>query len=195
MQLTGDYTFDADQQVVWALLMDPKVIADCIPGVKELIPLDGEVNAWRAEVKINIANISGVFAGIIRMSEIDAPTKYRLTVSGEGQQSIINGSALISLSPLPDSQQTRLTWDADANISGKLASIGQRLIHSTAKMMSGNFFSAVAKHLPAPVEALPSAPESVPAAESQPKPGAQNGIIAAILRFLRRLFGARQLKT
>lgn len=146
MELSGDFTFDADQQTVWALLMDPKVIAESIPGVKELVPIEGEINAWRAEAKISIATISGSFGGTVRMSEIDAPTRYRLTVTGQGQQSIINGSALITLTPLPDDNKTHLTWDATANLSGKLASIGQRLIQSTAKMLGGNFFRNVAKH-------------------------------------------------
>jgi uncharacterized protein len=179
--------------------MDPKIIAASIPGVKELLPIDNEPHAWRAEIKVNIATISGTFGGTIRMTEIDQPHKYRLTVNGEGQQSIINGSALISLRPLPDTKQTQLDWDAEANISGKLASIGQRLIQSTAKMMAGNFFGNVAKQIPENISLTDldeASIETMPGSTALPntrtielpvtKPG---GLLQTILNWLRRLLG------
>jgi carbon monoxide dehydrogenase subunit G len=87
--------------------------------------------------------------GNIRMSEQDAPTRYRLTVNGEGQQSIIGGTVLITLSYDEAEKVTNLDWDAEANISGKLARVGQRLIKAAANMMSNRFFSGVEKQIPA----------------------------------------------
>ena len=149
MNLTGDYTFDAPQETVWNLLMDPNVIANAIPGVDEFIPIEGEADAWNARAKINVATVNGLYMGTIRMSDQDAPNQYRLTVNGEGQQSIIGGSALITLAYDEDNQQTQLTWDAEANISGKLARVGQRVIKAAAGMMSKRFFGGVAKQLDA----------------------------------------------
>ena len=148
MKLTDTFTFDGDQETVWKLLMDPAVIAKAIPGVDQLVPLEGEINAWRATAKIGIASINGVFSGIVRMSEIEAPTQYRLTVSGEGQQSFIGGTGLLKLHYDTAAQKTILTWDADANISGKLASIAQRVITAAAIMLSKQFFKCVANELP-----------------------------------------------
>lgn len=148
MELSGNFTFNADQETVWQLLMDPNAIAQALPGVDQLDPLEGEENAWRAEAKIGIAAVSGRYAGIVRMSEQQPPTQYRLTVSGEGQQSIISGSALISLSYDEEAKQTLLDWKAEANISGKLASIGQRVIKAAANMMSKQFFGGLARQLP-----------------------------------------------
>src|SRR5690606_5936201 len=124
------------------------VIARALPGVEAMIPVEGEENAWRAEAKIGIAAINGRYVGFVRMSEQSPPNQYRLTVNGEGQQSIINGTALITLTHDADTQQTLLNWQADANISGKLASIGQRVIKAAAGMLSKQFFGAVANQLP-----------------------------------------------
>ena len=148
MRLSGTFIFDTDQQVVWDVLMDPNAIAQAIPGVDELIPLEGESHAWRATAKIGIASISGTYTGIVRMSDLEPIHLYRLTVSGEGQQSIINGTALMKLTYDPAQQKTVLSWDAEASISGKLASIGQRLIGAAANMLSRQFFSALAKQIP-----------------------------------------------
>lgn len=148
MQLNGDFNFNAPQEQVWQLLMDPAVIAAALPGVDELVPIEGEKDTWRAEAKINLAAVSGTYAGVIHMSEQQPPRQYRLTVSGEGQQSIINGSALITLNYDETTGQTRLTWEAEPSISGKLARVGQRLIKAAATMLSKQFFTAVAKQLP-----------------------------------------------
>lgn len=172
MELSGNHVFDHPQEKVWAALMDPKVIASAIPGVEELQPIEGEANAWRADAKIGIAAVSGRYTGIIRMSEIQAPRQYRLTVSGEGQQSIINGTALITLHYDPETRQTNLTWEAQANINGNLARVGQRVIKSAAGLMSKNFFDGVDKQIPAEV-AQPSAVTS------------SSGVIGRIAAFFR----------
>ncbi|MBZ0299321.1 MAG: carbon monoxide dehydrogenase subunit G [Anaerolineae bacterium] len=148
MNLSGTYTFDADQDIVWGLLMDPDVIARAMPGVDAFVPIENETDAWNAKAKINVAAVSGSYIGTIRMSEQQPPSQYRLTVNGEGQQSIIGGTVVIQLSYDADEGVTLLTWDAEANISGKLARIGQRVIKAAANMMSNRFFGNVAQQLP-----------------------------------------------
>lgn len=149
MKFTGNYYFDADQETVWNLMMDPNAIAAASPGVDKLIPLDGEENAWRADAKIGIAMISGTYSGTIHLSDINSTDDYRITVKGEGQRSIINGTAIISLTYDEGLEQTIVSWDADADVSGKLASIGQRVFKAAANMISKQFFRALAKQLPA----------------------------------------------
>ena len=148
MDLSGNYQFNAPQETIWNLLMDPDVIAQALPGVDEFVPIEGEANAWNAKAKINLAAVSGRYMGTIRMSEQNAPISYRLTVNGEGQQSIVGGSVVITLSYDEAEQVTNLEWDAEANISGKLARVGQRLIKAAANMMSGRFFDGIEKQVP-----------------------------------------------
>jgi uncharacterized protein len=148
MKLSGKYQFDADQQTVWDLLMNPNAIAKALPGVESLAPIEGENLAWRASAKLGVAAISGTFTGIVRMTELQPPSRFRLNVSGEGQQSAIGGFALISLASGDDPTKTNLTWEGEATISGKLAGIGQRLIAMTANMMANQFFQGLANQLP-----------------------------------------------
>ncbi|MBC8171743.1 MAG: carbon monoxide dehydrogenase subunit G [Anaerolineae bacterium] len=148
MEISGHYIFNVDQNTVWNILMNPDAIAKAIPGVREMTPIEGEENSYRALAKLNVAAVSGSYTGVIRMTEIDAPHQYRLTVTGEGQQSIISGSALIKLTPGEDDPtKTTVTWDAQGNLSGKLAGIAQRLVGMTASLLSRQFFSGLAKQL------------------------------------------------
>jgi carbon monoxide dehydrogenase subunit G len=147
LKLSGNFTFDAEPGAVWTVLMNPDAIASALPGVNGLVPIEGETHAWRATAKLGIASVSGSYTGTVRMSDIEAPTQFVLTVSGEGQQSIINGSAHLHLADSPDAGKTLLTWEAEANISGRLASIAQRLIVAAASLLSKQFFQGLEKQI------------------------------------------------
>jgi uncharacterized protein len=149
MDFSGTYTFQAEREAVWNLMMNPDAIAKALPGVDEFIPMEGEENAWNVKLKVSLAAVNGNYAGTIRMSEQEPPSQYRLTVNGEGQQSVIGGSVLIKMDYDEAKKETLLKWDADANISGKLARIGQRVIKAAANMMSNRFFSNLAQQLSA----------------------------------------------
>ena len=86
--------------------------------------------------------------GTIRMTDIEATHRYTLTVSGEGQQSIIGGTAVLNLSYNAETGKTTINWVADANISGKLASVAQRLVSAAASLLGRQFFQGIAKQLP-----------------------------------------------
>lgn len=148
MELNGTHSFNYPQRQVWDTLMNPEKIAQALPGVETLTPLENQPLAWQANAKIGIAAVNGRYAGTIRMTEIEVPDQYRLSVSGEGQQSIISGTALIKLTYDTDKQQTVLTWDAEAQINGNLARVGQRLIKSAADMMSRRFFDGIDSQIP-----------------------------------------------
>jgi uncharacterized protein len=147
VKLSGNFTFDAEQQAVWNLLMNPDAIAAALPGVDTLVAIEGETHAWTATARLGIASVSGTYTGKVRMTGIVPPERYTLTVSGEGQQSIIDGSAVLNLSFDPDLNKTVITWEADANISGRLAGIAQRLIKAAAALLSRQFFQGIAKQL------------------------------------------------
>jgi carbon monoxide dehydrogenase subunit G len=147
MNLSGTYTFQAEQRAVWDLMMNPDAIASALPGVDEFVPIEAEANAWNVKLKVSLAAVNGSYAGTIRMSDQEPPNQYRLTVNGEGQQSIIGGNVLIRLDYDDAKNETLLTWDAEANISGKLARIGQRVIKAAGNMMSNRFFNNLAQQL------------------------------------------------
>jgi carbon monoxide dehydrogenase subunit G len=137
MKLSGEKILALPQARVWAALNDPEVLRQSIPGCESFEKLAD--NAFRATVASRIGPVQARFNGTVRLSDINPPNGY--TLSGEGSGGAAGsakGSAKVALAPAPGG--TRLTWDADAQVSGKLAQIGSRLIDSTANMMAGQFF-------------------------------------------------------
>ncbi len=145
MQLNGQHEFEVAPSVVWEVLHDPSAIARALPGVETLEPIEGEENAFRAQAKLQVAAIGGTYAGELRLSELQAPVSYRMTVQGEGQNSRIQGEVGVQLSETENG--ARLEWQADAQVSGLLARVGQRLIKATANMMSKRFFAALGEEI------------------------------------------------
>lgn len=153
MDISGTYTFNFDRQTVWNTLMAPHAIEQAIPGVQEMISIEDEPHAWHIVVKIGVSSISGTYRGILRMTDIYVAHQYRLTAEGQGQQSFINGTALITLTDDPTATRTPISWEAQANLSGKLASVAQRFIKSAAGMLSRQFFGNLEKQLKAAADA------------------------------------------
>ena len=137
MKLTGERTIPLPQDRVWAALNDPEILRQSIPGC-EAFEKTGD-NSYRATVASRIGPVQARFQGTVTLSNFDAPNGY--TISGEGSggpAGAAKGSAHVTLSPAEGG--TRLAWTADAQITGKLAQIGSRLVESTANMMAGQFF-------------------------------------------------------
>jgi carbon monoxide dehydrogenase subunit G len=137
MRMTGERVLSAPQDAVWRALNDPEVLRQSIPGCESFEQTGS--NAYRAVVATRIGPVQARFAGNITLFDLDPPSGY--TISGEGSGGVAGGakgSAQVRLEPA--GVGTRLTWAADAQISGKLAQIGSRLIESAANMMAGQFF-------------------------------------------------------
>jgi carbon monoxide dehydrogenase subunit G len=137
MKMSGEKILNASQAKVWTALNDPEVLRQSIPGC-ESFQKQGD-DSYKATVAAKIGPVQARFNGAVRLSELDPPNGY--TISGEGSGGAAGsakGSAKVRL--VPADGGTRLTWTADAQISGKLAQIGSRLIESTANHMAGQFF-------------------------------------------------------
>jgi len=137
MKMSGEKILALPQAKVWQALNDPEVLRQSIPGCEsfEALPEGG----YRATVASRIGPVQARFQGTVRLSDLDPPNGY--TLSGEGSGGAAGsakGSAKVHLEPAAGG--TKLTWLADAQVSGKLAQIGSRLIDSAANMMAGQFF-------------------------------------------------------
>ena len=142
MDITGTYTFAAPPARVWQLLMDPSVIAACIPGCETLEP-DGE-DRYRARLKIALAAITGTYDGTVQISEKTEPQSYRLTVEGQGRPGFVKGSVLISLrAEGAEAMNTVVDVAGSVQNGGTIARLGQRLIGGVAKMMQDRFFACL----------------------------------------------------
>lgn len=138
MQLAGDVSIAADRQHVWNALNDPDVLRQCIPGC-ESVTREGD-NVLLAKVTTKIGPIKAGFSGKVTLSDLDPPNSY--VISGEGSggaAGFAKGSAAVKLTPLGNT--TQLHYQVDAQVGGKLAQIGARLIDTTAKKMAEDFFA------------------------------------------------------
>ena len=147
MKLTGTQTFPAPRQKVWAFLIDPQCLAKCMPGCEKLETV-GE-NEYGGIINVGLAAVKGVYNGKVKLDEIQPPTHYKMILDGKGKQGFIKGSGTIDLTEKND--QTVLSYSGDVQIGGPLASVGQRMIDGAAKMMIGQFFTA----MEAEIKALP----------------------------------------
>jgi uncharacterized protein len=140
MQMEDTQRVPAPQNEVWAALNDPEILKTCIPGCKDLVMTSS--TEMTATVVVKVGPVKASFSGKVTLSDLDPPNGYR--ISGEGAGGVAGfakGGATVSLSPDgPD--VTFLHYAVDAQIGGKLAQLGSRLIDSTAKKLAGEFFQA-----------------------------------------------------
>lgn len=144
MEMTGEYRITASQQRVWDALNDPAVLKACIAGCQQLDKVSD--TEFKAIVTTKVGPISATFRGAVNLSDLDAPNSYTLTGQGQGGAAgFARMSARVALKPEAD--VTLLTYAADAEIGGKLASVGSRLVQSVARKNADDFFSAFARQL------------------------------------------------
>ncbi|WP_416899883.1 MAG: SRPBCC family protein [Minwuia sp.] len=169
MKITGSYDIDADRQKVWEALNDPEILKACIPGCESL-EKSGE-NELTAEVTAKVGPVKAKFSGVVELKDLNPPTSYRIEGSGKGGAAgFAKGGADVRLSDI-DGGGTNLEYEADAQVGGKLAQIGGRLIDGTAKKMADQFFENFRNQLasgvdPEPVLAEPEGTAGNEAAET-----------------------------
>jgi uncharacterized protein len=140
MQMNDSQRIPASKEKVWAALNDPAVLKQCIPGCQSLDM--SSPTEMTATVVIKIGPVKATFGGKVTLSDLDPPNSYRINGEGAGGVAgFAKGGATVKLtSESPD--VTILQYDVDAQIGGKLAQLGGRLIDSTAKKLAGEFFAA-----------------------------------------------------
>ena len=139
MDITGSYTFNAPPDRVWNLLMDPAVIASCIPGCERLEPTGDD--RYRASLTIALAAITGSYEGTVQITEKVTNERYRLTVEGQGKPGFVKGNAAIALRP--DGATTVVDVTGTVETGGPIARLGQRLIGNVSRMMQDRFFACL----------------------------------------------------
>lgn len=139
MDIAGSYTFNAAPDRVWSLLMNPDVIASCIPGCDRFEP-DGE-DRYRARLTIALAAITGTYEGTVVLSDKVAESSYRLTAEGQGRPGFVKGSSAIALRA--EGASTIVDVTGTVQTGGPIARVGQRLIGSVSKMMLDRFFACL----------------------------------------------------
>jgi len=129
MKVNGEYLFDGPQKLVWDTLLDPEVLASVLPGCEKL-ELVGE-NEYEGALKIKVGPVQGQFMGKVKLEDIQPPDSYTMQVDGRGAPGFVKATGNLALEA--SGAQTKVTYEGDAQVGGRLASVGQRLVESSAK--------------------------------------------------------------
>lgn len=163
MEITGAQTISAPRTTVWEALNDPEVLKQCLPGCESVERISAQ--ELKVIILAAIGPLRARFKGNLRFEDVNAPESCTMQFEGQGGAvGFGKGSASVALAE--EGGQTQLTYSAQAQVGGKLAQVGSRLIDSVAKKMSDDFFAAFKKQLmPAealatPVQAVASAPQA-----------------------------------
>ncbi len=147
MLMNGEIQLAAPRETVWQKLNDPAVLKACIPGCEELEQT--EDGGFRATAKVKVGPVSARFKGRVTLSDLDPPNGYKISGEGEGGVAgFAKGGAVVALADKDGG--TLLTYNVDAQIGGKLAQLGQRLINGTAKKLADEFFAKFADAVQGP---------------------------------------------
>ena len=139
MEMSGEQLIPASQAATWAALNDPEILKACVPGC-ESIEKTAE-NEYVVLMTARIGPVSAKFKGKLALSDLDPPNSYSLAFEGQGGVAGFGkGGAKVQL--LPEGGNTKLTYQVKANVGGKLAQIGSRLVDAAAKKLSEEFFNA-----------------------------------------------------
>ena len=155
MEITGENTIAADIETVWKGLNDPEILRLSIPGCESL-ERTGE-NRFKATVVTKIGPITARFNGEVELQDLNPPTSYTIVGTGSaGAMGAAKGKAYVTLKEVPEG--THLGYKVDADISGRIAQLGGRLIQSTAGILAGQFFKTFSNRVSgeeAPVQTTP----------------------------------------
>jgi carbon monoxide dehydrogenase subunit G len=181
MNLKGSHVFQAPRSAVWDALLDPQVLGRALPGGDRLERVSE--NEYRAAMNVKVGPVQGKFEGKVELTDLEPGRGYRMQVNGEGTPGFVNGEGTIYLADDGDGSGTLLTYEGTVQVGGRIASVGQRLLDSTAKSIIRQGLKTLDEHLlqqmapPAPQEPEPvSAPaEPAPSPMTSPTPSAEIG--------------------
>lgn len=166
MKLSGTRQLSASPRTVWTKLNDVDVLKRCIPGCESLEKTG--VDSMKAVTALKIGPMAVRFSGDVKLSDLDPPNGYRISGQGSaGPAGMASGGAQVRLAPKDGG--TELSYDVDANVSGKIAQLGSRLVDATAAQLAEKFFTSFAAEvegpaMPATAASAPSGTKAAPAA-------------------------------
>ena len=132
MTLTGAFTFAGPLETVWALLLDPAVLAKALPGTKSLTKTGDD--RLEGVMKVSIGPVTAAeFAGVVALNDQRPPEHFAMAIDGKGGLGFVRGTATVDLQAVDAT--TVMTYSSDVLVGGRIAAVGQRMVESVAKMM------------------------------------------------------------
>jgi carbon monoxide dehydrogenase subunit G len=169
MKMQGSYTFEAPLETVWNALFDAEVLARTLPGCEKL---EREGNQFRGDINVKMGPVQGKFQGKVDITDIKERESYTMIVDGRGPAGF--GKATAQMRVQAEGTGTRLDYDSDVTVGGKIASVGQRLIDASSRAivkqslegLNEQIKALAARPAASPVVPVPTAPEPEPLAAS-----------------------------
>lgn len=154
LKMSGVVALPADRKTVWAKLNDPEILKICIPGCQTLEKVGD--TTFSGIVKLKVGPISATFKTNVALGDLDPPNGYQISGEGEGGMAGFAKGAITVVLEQPPAEESgcRLTYEASADVGGKIAQLGARMIQSVARKIADQFFTAFA----AVLGAAPAAP-------------------------------------
>ena len=145
MKIEGSADIPAPREKVWAAFLDPNILAQALPGCEKLEAIGP--SEYKATMKVGVAAIKGTFEGKVKLSDLEPPNRYRMAVEGSGGPGFVRGEAGMQMSDVDGG--TKVSYDADVQVGGLIASVGQRMLGGVTKMMLDQFFTKMTELLTA----------------------------------------------
>lgn len=145
MKFEGSHDVQAPRQKVWDAFLDPEQLRQAIPGCEKLEAVGGD--EYKAVMKVGVGGVKGTFEGKVRITDKTPPDSYRMAVEGAGGPGFVRGETVITLSDIAGG--TRVSYTADVQVGGLIASVGQRMLGGVSKMMADKFFTRMSELLQA----------------------------------------------
>ena len=183
MEMLGNRRLGITQQQAWEALNDPETLKKCIPGCDKFDPTGD--NEYAVALAVKVGPVSAKFNGKVALAEIMPPDSYRLSFEGQGGVAgFAKGSSSVTLKPPADGTPgCELDYTVQAQVGGKIAQLGQRLIDGAAKSTADDFFKRFEAEMQSrygPPPAAAESTEAAPAAEPEEKTGAVAGFMRKI---------------
>ena len=140
MKMSDEVIIPVPRETVWKALNDPAVLKQCIPGCESITKHSD--TSMEAKVTIKLGPVKAGFKGAVTLSDLDPPNSYRISGTGSSMMGSASGGANVRLEAVPEG--TRLFYDVDAQVGGKITSLAARFIDPTARMLAGKFFEKFA---------------------------------------------------
>lgn len=179
MKIEGSYPFAAPRDVLWPMLLDPNTLANVMPGCETLEAV-GE-NQYHGILKIKVGPVQGKFQGDVTLANITSPEGYTIIVNGKGAPGYVKGNGSLRLEA--DGDMTTLHYSGDAQVGGRLASVGQRLLDTSANAIIRQSLEGLGQQVQARMMADASDELSMDAIP-QPTPPSQAQFAAGVAKNL-----------
>ena len=169
MRIQGEHLFQAPRETVWRAVLDPATLSCCLPGFERL-EQTGD-NEYEGALDIRVGPVQGKFQGKLVLSDLDPPAGYRFKMSGKGAAGFVDGDGTLRLEETGGG--TNMAYEVDAKVGGRIAGVGQRLLDSSAKVLTRQALEGLEQRITPPAAATTESSDEAAAAPASPRPPSQ----------------------